>query len=79
MLEVFCYYTAQLFALKGLKAILASMGLYFFGVLNGLDYTVHALLVLMLMDFLLGFYEAWTEKSLSAKKLKDGALKFLLY
>ena len=57
----------------------ATIGATVLNCVGGSWASARALLVLMCVDFFLGFYRAWTGGTVSARKLRKGLAKFLFY
>ena len=79
MLESIMYYVFQLFSLKWIKLCLSFLFVSTTTFIGGLDKTVYALIVLMLIDFLLGLFQACRDNKCSASRLKEWLYKFILY
>lgn len=47
--------------------------------IGGFDLVTRGLLMLMLLDFSMGFSNAWINHCISRRKMKDGLYKFILY
>lgn len=65
--------------LKAIAAALLSIVSWLGWLLGGWDQLVRSLTVLMVMDFVLGFWRAWRSGLISGDKMKHGLIKFLLY
>jgi phage-related holin len=70
---------AKLFSFAGLKLVLTTIIIYIEYMIGGFDLVTRGLLMLMLLDFAMGFTNAWRNHCVSRRKLKDGLYKFLLY
>ena len=61
------------------KAIFTPLCSFFAWTVGGADQLLYYLFLLMVMDFIFGFWRAWTRSAFSSNKLKSGGVKFLLY
>lgn len=79
MWDWFAYYFSQLADWGRIKSILLWMVIALETAMGWWGSTVQALWLLMVMDFVLGFSEAWIEKRISFPKLRQWVWKFTLY
>jgi toxin secretion/phage lysis holin len=79
IVEYLAGFVREFFGDAVVKTASALLGGVFLGWLGGPSAAVTALIVLMSVDFLLGFCRAWKASRISPSKLKYGFLKFFLY
>jgi len=73
------YYFLQLVSGIKVKAIFASIVVSLELMMGGWNGAVEALWMLMVMDLMFGFWEAWKNNSVSFRRLRQGVWKAVLY
>lgn len=79
MLDSILYYLYQIIYLKGIKTFISLLILELIELIGWMDLIIHALLVLMILDFWFGFLQAYRDNKFSWERLKTGIIKFILY
>ena len=72
-------YLIHTFSITKLKVFLSVLYSWFSYVIGGFDLMVQSMYVLLMLDFVLGFINAWQSHTISKKKMQLGIVKILTY
>lgn len=78
-MESIIIYLAHTFTITKLKVILSVLYSWLAYLIGGFDTMVQWLYILLILDFLLGFTNAWHTHSISKKKMQLGIVKIISY
>ncbi len=70
---------SKIFSFAGLKVLLTTIVVYIEYAIGWFDLVMKWLLMLMMLDFAMGFANAWKHHRVSRTKMRDGIYKFILY
>lgn len=78
-MEAILSYLVQTFTITKLKAVLSILYSWFAYLIGWFDTMVQWLYVLLILDFILGFWNAWKHHTISKKKMQLGIVKIIAY
>lgn len=73
------YYLETLLCDWGVRSVCACTVSIVSWFVGGIDQLITSLTLLMVADFVLGFWRAWKQERFSGDKLKHGGVKFIMY